>query len=118
MNKVNLNKIRTLASERGISLKWIAEKAGISQQAVSAIIKTNNTNVSTLVKIADALEVSVVTFFEPYAESKVDCSGNVGGDFLVNSKKEAGMAIEALIQQLKVKDQQIDRLLKQLSKNK
>lgn len=118
MNKSNLKKIKEITNERGISLKWLADKAGLSQQAVSAIIKENSTSVNTLIRIADALDVPVTTFFETDYGSDKTYNGIVGGDFMVNSQKEAGMAIEALIQQLKVKDQQIDRLLKQLSKNK
>ena len=64
MNKSNLKKIKEITNERGISLKWLADKAGLSQQAVSAIIKENSTSVNTLIRIADALDVPVTTFFE------------------------------------------------------
>lgn len=116
MNKSNLKKIKEITNERGISLKWLADKAGLSQQAVSAIIKENSTSVNTLIRIADALDVPVTTFFETDYGHENTNNGVVGGDFMINSQKEAGMAIEALIQQLKVKDEQIKTLLKALNK--
>ena len=42
MNKSNLKKIKEITNERGISLKWLADKAGLSQQAVSAIINSDH----------------------------------------------------------------------------
>lgn len=116
-NKVNLRRIKQIAEERGITFKWLASQIGISQAAISSLIKENSTAVNTLLKIADTLDVPVTIFFDCNRESEaVGCNGNVGGDFMVNSRKEAGLAIEALIDQLKVKDQQIDKLLKTLKK--
>ena len=117
MNKSNLKKIKEITNERGISLKWLADKAGLSQQAVSAIMKENSTSVNTLIRIADALDVPVTTFFETDYGQENTNNGVVGGDFMINSQKEAGMAIEALINQLKAKDRQIESLIKKLNAN-
>lgn len=114
MNKSNLKKIKEITNERGISLKWLADKAGLSQQAVSAIIKENSTSVNTLIRIADALDVPVTTFFETDYGSDKTYNGIVGGDFMVNSQKEAGLAIQALINQLDEKDKQIHKLIGKL----
>ena len=117
-NKADLKKIRQIAEERGISLKWLANQVGISQPAISSLIKENSTVVSTLIRIADALDVPVTVFFECIREGEgIECKGNVGGDFMVNSRKETGLAIEALINQLKVKDQQIQTMMKLLKQS-
>ncbi|MCQ2067523.1 MAG: helix-turn-helix domain-containing protein [Bacteroidaceae bacterium] len=116
MNKANLMKIKKIAEEKGITFKWLANQVGISQSAISALIKVNSTSVETLIKIADALKEPVTTFFETDYGTENSNNGIVGGDFMVNSQKEAGLAIDALIQQLKVKDEQIKTLLKTLNK--
>lgn len=116
MNKANLMKIKKIAEDKGITFKWLANQVGISQSAISALIKVNSTSVETLIKIADALKEPVTTFFETDYGTENSNNGIVGGDFMVNSQKEAGLAIDALIQQLKVKDEQIKTLLKTLNK--
>lgn len=115
-NKVNLRRIKQIADERGITFKWLAGQVGISQAAISSLIKENSTAVNTLLKISDVLDVPVTVFFDCKRDSEgVECSGNVGGDFMVNSRKETGLAIEALIKQLAVKDEQINNLIKKMS---
>lgn len=112
MNKANLVKIKRIAEEKGITFKWLANKVNLSQSAISAIIKVNSTSVDTLIKIADALQVPVTTFFETDFGTDNSNNGIVGGDFMVNSQKETGLAIQALIRQLEVKDKQIESLIK------
>ena len=114
MNKSNLKKIKEITNERGISLKWLADKAGLSQQAVSAIIKENSTSVNTLIRIADALDVPVTTFFETDYGHENTNNGVVGGDFMVNSQKDADKVIKTLIEQLRIKDQQINLLIEKI----
>lgn len=116
MNRANLKRIKQIAEDKGMTLKGIASKVGITQAALSLLIKENSTRVDTLIKIADVLDVPVTNFFETDYGFENSNNGVVGGDFMVNSQKEAGMAIEALIQQLKVKDEQIKTLLKALNK--
>lgn len=60
---VNLGLISTIAKEKNIKMNELAQKLGISNQALFQIIRNNSTKVSTLEAIADALEVSPVVFF-------------------------------------------------------
>lgn len=117
MNRANLKRIKQIAEDKGMTLKGIASKVGITQAALSLLIKENSTRVDTLIKIADVLDVPVTNFFETDYGIENSNNGVVGGDFMINSQKEAGMAIEALINQLKAKDRQIDSLINKLNAN-
>lgn len=114
MNKANLMKIKRIAEDKGLTFKWLANQVNMSQSAISALIKVNSTSVDTLIKIADALNVPVTTFFETDFGHENTNNGVVGGDFMINSQKEAGMAIQALIDQLDEKDKQIHKLIQKL----
>lgn len=114
MNKANLMKIKKIAEDKGITFKWLANQVGISQSAISALIKVNSTSVETLIKIADALKEPVTTFFETDYGTENSNNGIVGGDFMVNSKKDADKVIKTLIEQLRIKDQQINLLIEKI----
>lgn len=60
---VDLGKIETLAKEKGIQLGVLAERAGISYQALNKLIRNNSTRIETLVSIAEILDVSPSIFF-------------------------------------------------------
>lgn len=61
---LNLQKIKTLAKQKGIAQTEIAKQLGISSQAFSKILRENSTKVSTLERIAEILDVPVTTFFD------------------------------------------------------
>lgn len=52
-------RLRSLMSEKGVKQKALAEKIGISPQAVSKIVKGETTDPRKLLAIAQALDVSV-----------------------------------------------------------
>ena len=60
---IDLSKIEILAKENNISLKSLAEKAGITYQALNKLMRNNSTKVETLVSISEALGVSPSYFF-------------------------------------------------------
>jgi len=70
----NLNIIRKIAEEKKISLKEIAESAGVTQNGLQRILNENSTKIETLEKIAKHLEVPVSIFFEEYGQMKLDFS--------------------------------------------
>lgn len=61
----NLQKIKELAREKGITLDALAQQANITPQAISKMFRDNSTKVSTLERIADVLGVSAAVFFAP-----------------------------------------------------
>lgn len=60
---IDLSKIEILAKEKNISLKSLAEKAGITYQALNKLMRNNSTKVETLISISNALGVSPSYFF-------------------------------------------------------
>lgn len=68
----NLQKIKELARQKNLTLREVAANAGITQQALSKIIRVNSATIDTAEKIAAALEVSPAEFFK-----ETDCSTHV-----------------------------------------
>lgn len=61
---MNVNKIRELIKEKGISQKVIAARMGLSGNAISQDLKKGDFKVSVLESIAEILEVPVTYFFD------------------------------------------------------
>jgi len=63
--------LRQLREARGISMRTLATKSGLSANALSMIERGKTSpSVSTLYKLADALGVSITAFFGPETEKK------------------------------------------------
>lgn len=60
---VNLQKIKTIAKEKKITLRELAKKAEISEPALYQLLRNNSTTIDTLSKIADVLGVDIRVFF-------------------------------------------------------
>jgi transcriptional regulator with XRE-family HTH domain len=61
--------IQKIRVNEGFSIRGLAEKAGVSANAVSLIERgTNSPTVATLRRLADALEVPITAFFQPQAQ--------------------------------------------------
>lgn len=73
---VNLQRIKTIAKENKITLRDLATKTGITEQALHQLIRRNSTATDTLSKIANILEVDIKVFFESETETKQRISGN------------------------------------------
>lgn len=59
----NLQIIKKLAKDKGITLKSLAEQAGLTEQGLHKAIAANSTSIDTLERIAAQLEVSPRIFF-------------------------------------------------------
>lgn len=58
-------RIRELRTGRGLTLRELAERSGLSRNAISLIERGENSpTVSSLVRLATALEVPIVSFFQ------------------------------------------------------
>ena len=60
----NLQKIKTLAQEKKITLVQLSAEIGITHQALLKIIRENSTKIETLERISYVLKVSPAVFFE------------------------------------------------------
>jgi transcriptional regulator with XRE-family HTH domain len=66
------NKLRIIREERGLSQRELAQRAGISTNAVSLIERDENSpSVSTLQNLAAALNVKISYFFDDYEPTQV-----------------------------------------------
>lgn len=84
----NLLKIKTIAEEKNIPLKDIAEYIGITQTGLSKIIRENSTKTTTLEKIAVKLKVSVSTFFEDEEQCNIEREPGIISYFSKSKEKE------------------------------
>lgn len=60
----NLQKIKTIATEKNISMKQLSITVGITPQGLSKIMRDGTTAISTLEKISSVLGVSPAVFFD------------------------------------------------------
>ncbi|KAA6348484.1 HTH-type transcriptional regulator SinR [termite gut metagenome] len=56
-------RIKQICKEKGVSLSDVAQKTGMAQANLSSLLRRNPT-VSTLSKVADALDVDISELFE------------------------------------------------------
>ena len=92
----NINhKVKELCSERGITIKQLAEKMKIAPESLSRAIN-GNPQLSTIRKIADALGVSVTDLFdrsEDELQAIVVCAGKT---YTATTKEELKKIVDAL----------------------
>ena len=106
----NLLRIKELAKEKNIAIKDLAEKVGITPQALSKLMRLGSTNTDTLERIASLLGVSAAVFFEPVnapAElQEVDAPSVINGHHIkgnrVNDSRLLEKAIDEIAEQRKL----------------
>ncbi len=89
------HKVKELCSERGITIKQLAEKMKIAPESLSRAIN-GNPQLSTIRKIADALGVSVTDLFdrsEDELQAIVVCAGKT---YTATTKEELKKIVDAL----------------------
>lgn len=103
----NLLKIKDLAERQKISIRELADRVGLRENQIHVMCRTNSTKIDTLEKIAKALNVSVIEFFDEEQKAKVHTEGDfspasdsgnvsviVGSDAVL---KERVKSLEALV---------------------
>lgn len=60
----NLQKIKVIAKERGITINELAEQLGMTPQAVHLMVRENSTKTDTLERVAQILQVPITVFFD------------------------------------------------------
>lgn len=60
----NLQKIKSILKEKGLTIRYLAGELGISEQGLQKLIRENSTKIETLEAIANILEVSISVFFD------------------------------------------------------
>lgn len=68
------SRLRNLRELRGISMRTLGTRSGLSANALSMIERGKTSpSVSTLYKLADALGVSITAFFDTETEKEAGC---------------------------------------------
>lgn len=107
----NLQKIKELAKEKNIAIKFLAENVGITPQALSKIMRLGSTNTDTLERIAALLGVSAAVFFDPTPASasevqEVDAPSVINGHHIkgnrVNDSRLLDKALNEIAEQRKL----------------
>jgi transcriptional regulator with XRE-family HTH domain len=110
----NLFIIRELSQNKGITLRDIAAKVGISEDGLQKMIKNGRTNTETLEKIAGVLDVPIGIFWmDNYINQKNTNGDNISGNSIIVNKTE----VDKLHDIIRVKDEQINKLLEIILKS-
>ena len=119
----NLLKIKEIAERQRMSIRELAERVGLRENQIHVMCRTNSTKIDTLEKIAKALNVSVLEFFDEApsvvhtegdyspASKEGDVSVIVGAAVLVERVK----SLEALLAE---KDARIEELKERIEELK
>jgi len=70
------NKVKETCKLKGLQQKELAQKLGITEIGLSATLKKNNPKLSTMVTIADALDVSLIELLS-VGDSKPENENNL-----------------------------------------
>lgn len=80
------SRIKDLCRERGILVKDLAEKLGITSVGLSKSINQPYPQLQTLERIADALSVEVSELFRPSDKAKIICP-HCGKPIIIKAEK-------------------------------
>jgi transcriptional regulator with XRE-family HTH domain len=126
--------IRELSERKGITLRELSKKIGMSEDGLQKILRKGSTSTANLEKIANALEVPISYFFEDYpGHQQINVEGSNNGKIkmigrdgysksamppksLQDAHKEIAFLKEKLLQNeklLKEKERTIQILLQQ-----
>ena len=93
-------KIKSLLSEREMTLDALANKSGFTRQGISNIIKTGDTKLSTLKRLAEVLEIDICYFFD---SNKVNSGFEQQFKDFFNLKGEKGFWNLTIVMELALK---------------
>jgi transcriptional regulator with XRE-family HTH domain len=111
----NFQLIRKFADEKKISMRELASRISKDETTLQAIIRNGSTNTKTIEDIARVLEVSVGSFFDEPTSNTGSVTQSVRSSRNVN--QIAGEQSNSLLEIIREKDRQIDRLLGVIERN-
>lgn len=100
---LNLEKIKVLSAQKGMTMSDVAAELGISIQALSRMIRENSTKVKTLEQLSSILGVPVTTFFDLPPNHTNNISINAGVSHSPNATMQTGCSSEVAVLQERIK---------------
>lgn len=83
----NLQRIKEILKEKGLTIRYLANELGISEQGLQKLIRENSTKIETLESISKILKVSIVVFFD---ESLTDKDHSINQSIVGNNNITSG----------------------------
>jgi len=90
----NLQKIKVIAKERGITISELAEQLGMTPQAVHLMVRENSTKTDTLERVAQILQVPITVFFDEEKETIKQTQNGESGNRLAGGNFIEGFNLE------------------------
>lgn len=76
----NLQIIKNILKDKGLTVRYLANELGMSEQGLQKLIRENSTKIETLESIAKILKVSIMVFFDEQTSGTNSNSNNNGSD--------------------------------------
>jgi transcriptional regulator with XRE-family HTH domain len=103
-------KLKEFLSIQGISLTEVAKRLGMSQQALSSLLSSNNVKSGTVEMICDAVGKSPAVLY-PADNSGTAVVGTANQSTVIGKQDNGVTAVKVLEKQLDIKDKQIETLM-------
>ena len=108
----NLQRIKDILKEKGLTIRYLANELGISEQGLQKLIRENSTKIETLESISKILKVSIITFFEDgiNSESTMYHQQSPNDSILLKLLEEKEKKIEKLTEELRAMERKVGSL--------
>lgn len=113
---MNGNQVKKILQEKGIPIAELARKLNMSRQALSSVLSNDDVKTGLLERTALILGEPVTYFYTGESSGTAVVNGGTVNGNVTGKKEDRGEAVAALVDQLAIKDRQIDRLLGLLEK--
>ena len=106
---VNLLKIKDLAKSKKITLNDVAERLGMTPQALSRMIKDNSTKVTTLESLCELFNVPIGYFFD--SSTELPNTQQLGGEPMESKEKDVARLSDSERAELEILRERVHSLV-------
>lgn len=115
---MDYNDLAYIAKQNQISISSLSKEMGLTRQGLHAAVVNKSLTQERIIRLCKILEISPNEFFGWAETNTLNVSGNFASHVSGDNTQNSNEAINALKDQLKEKDKQIDRLLKIIENNR
>lgn len=106
----NLQRIKDILKEKGLTIRFLAEKLEMSEQGLQKLIRGNSTKIETLESISRILKVSIIEFFDDTLPLEENQTISNNDSILLKLLTEKERKIEKLTEELRAMERTIGNL--------